>query len=119
MLTKYKKSCKIKKKYIYELKVSEIDLCTLSQVNIYCGKYAFPLKCANRVQVVIEELLTCLQSIGKDGNRNLTVAYEDTTGKKEVILRDKVYNGNILESDKMDERSAMIVKNCVSEVLSI
>ena len=101
----------------YESKVSDIDLYTLlAQVNTYCGKYAFPLKSANRVQLVVEELLTCLQSMGKDGNMNLTVAYEDTTGKKEVVLRDKVCDGNILESEKMDELSAMIVKNCASEI---
>lgn len=105
------------KTYTYESKVSEMDLYTLlAQVNTYCGKYAFPLKSANRVQLVTEELVTCLQSVGKDGNMNLTVAYEDTTGKKEVILRDKVCDGNILESDKMDELSAMIIHNCASEV---
>lgn len=101
----------------YESKVRELDIYTLlAQVNTYCGKYAFPLKSANRVQLVTEELITCLQAIGKDGDMNLTVAYEDTTGKKEVILRDRVCGGNILESEKMDELSAMLIRNCAANI---
>lgn len=105
------------KTYTYKAKVSEIDVYTLlAQVNAYCGKYAFPLKTANRVQLVVEELLSCLQSMGKDGNMGLTVAYEGATGKKEVTLRDQVCEGNILESDKMDELSAMIIQSCAAEI---
>lgn len=105
------------KTYTYESKVSEIDVYTLlAQVNAYCGKYAFPPRAANRVQLVVEELLACLQSMEKDGGMSLTVAYEDATGKKAVTLRDQVCDGNILESDKMDELSAMIIQGCASEI---
>lgn len=105
------------KTYTYESNVSEIDIYTvLAQVSAYCAKYAFPLKSASRVQLVTEELIVCLQSVGKDGDMNLTVAYEDTTGKKEVTLRDRVCDGSILESDVMDELSAMIINNCASDI---
>ena len=105
------------KTYIYESQVKDIDLYTvLGQISTYCGKYAFAPKSANRVQLVVEELLTCLQKVGGDGNMNLTVAYEETTGKKEIVLRENVCNGNIFEEEQMDELSAMIVKNCSSEI---
>ena len=105
------------KTYTYESEVCNIDLYTLLvQVNNYCSKYAFPLKSANRFQLVVEELLTCLQSIGGDGEMNLTVAYEDTTGKKEIILREKACKGNILDAEQMDELSLMLIKNCASDI---
>lgn len=105
------------KTYTYESRVKDIDLYTiLAQVSAYCRKYAFTPKSANRVQLVVEELLTCVQRVGGDGNMNLTVAYEETTGKKEVILRENVCKGNIFEADQMDELSTMIVKNCASEI---
>lgn len=105
------------KTYTYQSRVSDIDIYTLlAQVNAYCGKYAFPPKAANRVQLVVEELISCLQSMEKDGEMDLTVAYEDATGKKEVTLRDQVCDGSILDSGKMDELSAMIIHSCASEV---
>ena len=102
------------KTYTYESTVKDIDIYTvLAQVSSYCSKYAFTPKAATRVQLVVEELLTGLQPIGGNGNVNLTVAYEESTGKKEVILRHNITNKAF---KVLDELSEMIIKNCASDI---
>ena len=39
-----------------------------------------------------------------------------TTGKKEIILREKACKGNILDAEQMDELSQMLIKNCASDI---
>lgn len=105
------------KTYTYETKINHIDLfMILAQVSAYCGKYAFSPKSANRIQLVVEELLTCLQSIGGNGDMNLTVTYEDATGRKEVVLRETASKGNILDADQMEELSSRIIRSCASDI---
>lgn len=102
------------KTYTYEAKVKDIDIYTvLAQVAAYCSKYSFLPKVASRVQLVVEELLTNLQSIGENGIVNLTVAYEEATKNKKVILRENTPCDPV---HSLDELSEIIVKNCASEI---
>ena len=102
------------KTYTYESIVDDIDIYTvLAQISSYCSKYAFAPKISNRVHLVVEELLTGLQSIGRKGTVNLTVAYEEATGKKEVVLRHNITGDTFMA---LDELSEMIIKNCASDM---
>ena len=102
------------KTYTYESIVDDIDIYTvLAQLSSYCSKYAFAPKISNRVQLVVEELLTGIQSIGCKGTANLTVAYEEATGKKEVVLRHNIAGDNFMAFDELSE---MIIKNCASDM---
>ena len=102
------------KTYTYESAVEDIDIYTvLAQVTSYCSKYAFASRVATRVHLVAEELLTGLQTVGGTGTVNLTVTYEETTGKKEVVLRHNILDGAM---EVLDEFSEMIINNCASEV---
>ena len=58
-------------------------------------------------------LLTGLQSIGSKGAVNLTVVYEEATGKKEVVLRHNLAGETFMA---LDEFSEMIIKNCASDM---
>ena len=58
-------------------------------------------------------MLTGLQPIGGKGKVSLTVAYEEATGKKEVVLRQKITNKAFTV---LDELSEMIIKNCASDI---
>lgn len=102
------------KTYTYESTVDNIDIYSvLAQVSSYCSKYAFSPKAATRVQLVVEELLVGLQQTGGNAAVELTVAYEETTGKKEIILRHDISN-DILKS--LDELSEIIIKNCAADI---
>ena len=68
---------------------------------------------ATRVQLVAEELLTGLQPMGGKERVILTVAYEEATGNKEVVLRHNISSNTF---EVLDELSEILIRNCATDI---